>query len=306
MPLFARIVIAVGLLLLIVSFLPELPGIFQNRNLDYFSLGIAFILASFHFYMSAIKWDYALQICGLTHKRTWLLKVIFIGFFFNQCLPSNIGGDVYRVSKTRLPQESLSAPLTAVVIDRAVGLGALLSLGLFAILILLISFRSAVILALLIISGTLALCWLSYKFRRVPMLSKEFFLKRQFILDLINTTGVIRKNRRLLPKIVLWNFAFQAISLVIIYHLFLFFEEPTSLLLAAVYATAAGVAGAIPISINGLGVVESAYILVTTIPAAKTPAAIAVAVSFAYRIISIPHMLVGALLFIFQRPPRSE
>src|SRR5205823_6069219 len=60
------------------------------------------------------------------HVRTrWLLGSFMVASFFNNFLPSNIGGDVIRISDTAKPARSKTLAATVVLMDRGLGLMAL-------------------------------------------------------------------------------------------------------------------------------------------------------------------------------------
>ena len=56
----------------------------------------------------------------LGHRR--LLSSYLVATFFNNFLPSNIGGDVIRIRDTAGPAESRTLAATVVLIDRGIGL----------------------------------------------------------------------------------------------------------------------------------------------------------------------------------------
>jgi hypothetical protein len=57
-------------------------------------------------------------------------KIVFVGLFVNNFMPSNIGGDLYRVFMLKRLQFSLGSAVTPVLLDRLVGLGVLVFAGL--------------------------------------------------------------------------------------------------------------------------------------------------------------------------------
>jgi uncharacterized membrane protein YbhN (UPF0104 family) len=59
-------------------------------------------------------------------RRRWLLGSFLIASFFNNFLPSNIGGDVIRISDTARAARSRTLAATVVLMDRALGLMALI------------------------------------------------------------------------------------------------------------------------------------------------------------------------------------
>jgi uncharacterized membrane protein YbhN (UPF0104 family) len=65
-----------------------------------------------------------------------MLKISYIGAFFNCCLPGTVGGDVIRVWLAKSEQVSLSLSIHSVVIDRIIALAALVLLVLIMLPVL--------------------------------------------------------------------------------------------------------------------------------------------------------------------------
>ncbi len=71
----------------------------------------------------------ALRIHELQFGYGFLSRVLVIAFFLNNFLPTSIGGDAYRVYRTLPPSPPRSSAVSAVLLERVVGLSALLALG---------------------------------------------------------------------------------------------------------------------------------------------------------------------------------
>jgi uncharacterized protein (TIRG00374 family) len=78
---------------------------------------------------SAWRWGLLLHAQHVAISTRRLLGSFLVATFFNNFLPSNIGGDVIRVRDTAGPARSLTLATTIVLIDRGIGL---LGLGLVA------------------------------------------------------------------------------------------------------------------------------------------------------------------------------
>ncbi len=89
------------------------------------ALGIYFLVII----VSAWRWGVLLQAqnAPVAHRR--LISSFLVATFFNNFLPSNIGGDVVRIADTAGPAGSRTLATTIVLIDRGIGL---LGLGLVA------------------------------------------------------------------------------------------------------------------------------------------------------------------------------
>lgn len=77
----------------------------------------------------AAQWSWILRAGGIQAPGREIRRLYFIGLFFNNFLPANIGGDAYKiVDLGRREQRSLGV-LAATVLDRLMGLGALTTLA---------------------------------------------------------------------------------------------------------------------------------------------------------------------------------
>jgi uncharacterized protein (TIRG00374 family) len=72
--------------------------------------------------MSAWRWGVLLEAQGLHFPLRRLTSSFFVATFFNNFLPSNIGGDVIRIADTAPAAGSRTLATTVVLIDRGMGL----------------------------------------------------------------------------------------------------------------------------------------------------------------------------------------
>ena len=72
------------------------------------------------------RWDRLLRAQHIEVEKKKLAESIWVSMFFNNFLPSNIGGDVVRITDTAPEAGSKTLATTVVLVDRALGLTALL------------------------------------------------------------------------------------------------------------------------------------------------------------------------------------
>ena len=72
------------------------------------------------------RWNRLLRAQHIEVERRKLTESIWVSMFFNNFLPSNIGGDVVRIADTAPAAGSKTLATTVVLVDRALGLTALL------------------------------------------------------------------------------------------------------------------------------------------------------------------------------------
>lgn len=76
--------------------------------------------------VQAVRWSAVVRAIGDAYAFGPALKAVFVGLFFNQALPSSIGGDAMRMWRARQDGLPLMAAVNSVLLDRLVALGALL------------------------------------------------------------------------------------------------------------------------------------------------------------------------------------
>ncbi len=101
-----------------------------DLNLSLLLLGILFQLAST--LLAGLRWSRVSQLLGMQQKPIFYLRSYFKGFFFNQGLPTSIGGDAIRVLDVAKLGGRKRDAFRGVFIDRLLGLTGLLLVNLFA------------------------------------------------------------------------------------------------------------------------------------------------------------------------------
>ena len=89
-------------------------------------LAIALALYALMILISAWRWRLLLETQGAPGPMGRLTGSWLVATFFNNFLPSNIGGDVIRIADSVQLTRSRTVAATVVLVDRAIGLGALL------------------------------------------------------------------------------------------------------------------------------------------------------------------------------------
>jgi hypothetical protein len=97
-------------------------------------LALAMALYAAILAISTWRWRVLLEAQGYTAPLSQLSSSYLVATFFNNFLPSNIGGDVIRVRDSSRLTGSTTTSLAVVAIDRILGLGALYTLAVAAYL----------------------------------------------------------------------------------------------------------------------------------------------------------------------------
>ena len=245
--------------------------------------------------ISAWKWQWALRIHHLYYPYPLLARVLVIGFFLNNFLPTQIGGDAYRVYRTLPPAPPKSRAISAVILERVVGFSALLSLGLIGAIALYTSNPLAQAYVLL------AACGVAVAIVVFVFIGPRVLRSRKLAPITDNLRSICAARLEWVPLIAL-SFLFQAQAVFVLYALFNALGAPVSFAQAALIAAAAGIATIIPLSINGLGVVEATIAGTAAAVGVSYEAGLVIAVLM--RLLLLPLTVAAGLLYAFE--PRHQ
>jgi uncharacterized membrane protein YbhN (UPF0104 family) len=129
-----RILVATGALYLVLrgKNLPELAGIMLRVNPWVFLAAIGLFWLGQVFFV--LRWRLLLKVQSVDISLWVGLKLHLLGLFYNNCLPSSIGGDVLRASYVtrHVDKDRQVEAILSVFIDRIIGLFCTLLLAAFA------------------------------------------------------------------------------------------------------------------------------------------------------------------------------
>ena len=117
-----KIIVSVGLLALLFSRVDvgRLWSVARQASLAW--LATALLLYFLMLLVSTWRWSMLLQAQHVRLPYGFLTASYLVATFFNNFLPSNIGGDVIRISDTAKPAKSMTLATTIVLMDRGIGL----------------------------------------------------------------------------------------------------------------------------------------------------------------------------------------
>ena len=252
-----RVLVSGLLIALIVYFIDFGKTLAILRNVRPEVLILPILLLFFQTGISTYKWKMILAIEGAHIGFLFLFKTYLIGQFISLFLPSSIGGDVYRMASIRSRVPGFSLHFSSVIFDRVSGLYGLLLVAAIGSAILLHHEFTYLLLGCVLV-GPLLFALFTH-----PAISGRLRNNR---LRLVQIAGDILASHR---KFVTsgWIFPIMGISLlfhglvVVINFLYAqalgleirFVELAT--IVPLVYIT-----DMIPLSINGIGVRDSAFV----------------------------------------------
>jgi glycosyltransferase 2 family protein len=252
-----KICLSVGLLFYLFTLI-DLDRLLDHlRTVDLRYLLVALLLLLAQIGISSFKWQLILSSDGVRMRLPFLIKTYMIGNFLSLFLPTSFGGDIYRVLAVRGVNRDLAKSTSSVLFDRLSGVLALVSIGIFAYLALPDQPYEPVVMTSYVLGLAAFLLMSSDRAVEIINASKISLVKK--VGKILVSFRNYRRHPRNLALIVLLSFAFQLNIVLVnkVYTMALGLDIPLSMLLViipVIYLTEV-----LPISINGLGVRESAF-----------------------------------------------
>jgi uncharacterized membrane protein YbhN (UPF0104 family) len=224
-------------------------------------VALAFLALLVGLVVNAFRWQLFLRPLGLALAAPALVRLTFVGTFFNAFLPTGFGGDAYKSFRLR-DRAGLAPPLATAVLDRLAGLAGLSILGLAGCAWRLAAGRgdrvilAALILGIGVLAGSAVALWLAPKWSMTGHTSGVSSRLRMF--------GQAFATAGREPQAVRWGtvvgvasaILFVAVNalLALSLHIALPVAVFPAIVLIALLTTV------VPLSINGLGFREAAYV----------------------------------------------
>ncbi len=254
----------------------------QVAEANIFLIVIAALLAFAGIYLSVLKWSLFLKNIGLKISSLKLYSLYCISAFFNNFLPSTIGGDSYRFLYLRAKnKDSTKKIASSIVLERATGFISLFLVNLLLVPVFfheILNNRGLLIIEAIILGGFLALIgmWIGLQYIRL----EETFLKK--IPYFSKGIGFIRSlndvgGREVLVKALLYSMVFAVLTSVARSIVFVAFGRSMSVWYVLFTSTVVQIAGILPISLNSIGVTEGLTVFMYTRVGASPELSLAVA-----------------------------
>lgn len=120
-----KLLLSVGLLVYLLQSV-DLSDVFAHvLEGEHTVFGVAVLIYATVVVLSTVRWKVLLDALGATATFKTLCQSYMVASFFNNFLPSNVGGDVVRVRDAAKAAGSHTASLTVAVLDRVIGFVAL-------------------------------------------------------------------------------------------------------------------------------------------------------------------------------------
>ena len=286
----------------------DLPEVWRSiKAADYRLLIAAFLLHGVGYALGAYRWKDLLQALGYRVPVLFLVNSYLVALFFNNFLPTTLGGDTVRAYDTaRYTQAPLPVALGVVVVDRLLGMLALFlaSVAAFVIGINVFGNDSGIVITLSIMLGAFVAFGL--------LLSRGVAQRLRWVLDLPLIRKVAEKlrafygalvmykqHRAVLARSLVFSILLQ-INVIIHYYLIsLALHQNVSVLYFFLTIPILIVVLLVAPSINGIGYREAGFVLFLGKVGVAASSAISLSlIAFAMTVLL---SLIGGVIFALRR-----
>jgi glycosyltransferase 2 family protein len=269
-----------------------------------FLLTVVFMGMVINVFISAYKWKIILAIHGIVYKFGKLNRYYFTSVFFNNFLPSNIGGDAYRIYRTMQPKVQRAGAVAAVLVERSTGFWALITAGFMGALWHAKSTGMQpewILPALLLLGGGTALPVVLFG---GSGFIGNFISSRYKIPKKIDLLIELYKDYRNHPiktlQIIAISFAFHLFTLSWMFVLAYAVGFPVGLHKLIIGLAISNLAALLPISINGIGLLDGSFIFI--MKELGMPYEGALMMMLLIRALLIPLSCIGGLFYLKDKP----
>jgi uncharacterized protein (TIRG00374 family) len=257
--------------------------------------------------VSAYRWYVLLTPLGIRVPFTKILGLYFVGMFSSLFLPSAIGGDFVRVYYLHKEARSLSGATTTVFLDRDLGLASLLVIATAAAALAGIRFNGvplAPIFGLILVGFAIANLALFYRpsYNLLHKALKLFKLKRadEKVDRLFKSFNSYRGEASVLAVAMALSVVIQIGGVIVnmAAGAGIGLHTDRGIIDYLVFIPAISLISMMPISINGMGWREGAYIVLFTSAGASSSSATMLALL--WLVVLVVTSLPGGLIYAFQ------
>lgn len=298
-----RIIVSISLLgfLLYKSNIAELISILDKVNYPYFGLAVSITIIGLT--ISALKWKILLGLYDhhISYKK--LLNIYWSALFFNNFLPSTIGGDVYRITALSKLSKSRFYSVLTVFLDRFTGAIALTSVAIISLTFTykLLGENANILLAIiafLILAIVLVFCEKAIE-KILPVIK---ILRVANPSDKINnlkeSIGILKRDKILFIKVMLLSLFFQGLAIIVSWIIAMALNFNVPFFYFMIFSPVIMFISMIPVGLSGLGVRETAtVVLYTSVKQLTEPQALLLSLTgyFVILIVSLGGILTYAI-----------
>jgi uncharacterized protein (TIRG00374 family) len=306
-----KIIISILLLAFIASKIDWAQALANLYRANYFLIFFVFLLILFERIQLTYKWNLLIRVRGISVGFWRLFIINSIGAFWGLFLPSSIGSDIAKSYYLIKNNSEKSVSISSVLVDRILGILALLLLCVISILVggsLVSRFNIGFYVSLLL----LIFLFFLYLFQKektsnflqriLPKIKFKLFVEK--IIKLHLSVLEYKKHPKTLLSAFFLTFIVNITRVLIFYVISLAFNIPIPIIYFFIFIPILTVVIMIPISIGGLGVGEGAFITFFSLVGISINDSIVVVLT--NTLANTMFTLIGGLVIFFYNAPAKK
>ena len=288
--------------------LKVLDQVWYENGLIYLSIAAGLFLLSL--LVLSFRWQILVRGYGLNIPTRILFKYYLIGLFFNNFLPTGIGGDVLRIYNLIQSSKDRTVSFASVMTERLLGISSTLLLALFSILLLRDQMSNNLLLFLVLVMITLVVLFFVIAFSKklaapIEKLTLKITLFRlgERIQKFLDAIRFYSDSKIIYVKILFVSLLGQILIIIKAYCLALALGIEVNPIYMFLVVPIAIILSMLP-SINGIGFRDGGYVILL----AKVGVSKAAALSLSFLTLFIPILISisGGILFMLQKKVLRE
>jgi uncharacterized protein (TIRG00374 family) len=292
-----------GALIVVILMRTDLERLWAHIiNMNLYLFILANLLNLLRVFMSGYRWKILLRVKNIEVDMSTLSKIYFVGIFFNMFLPTALGGDAVRVYYLwRLTGEKVEAT-SSVVIERVIGFFALGLICLGAIVLSLDEIRgfkqsgsiallcTVYLISIVMFFNKRIMEWVFCLLRRLPMKRLVEKIERFYM----SLWGFLERKNVVINALII-SLLYQLAWLVGVMLIGIGIGIRIDPMRYFVFLPIVMVATMIPMSINGIGIREAAFVILFGL--AGVPVSSSVLLSFLAFSMAIILGILGGIVY---------
>lgn len=267
-----RITISISLIVYLVGTrIESFSGVIEIlKSSNKFLLLLSLSTHALGTYITAVRWKTLLNTQGVRLSNATLSVTVLIGSFFNNFLPTSIGGDVFRAyDASKKGNISLGSSASVILVERFSGV---VSAATYAIIALFLGFTAighqsiiVPIIIFFVVTLILALLIINPSLFRLGKITRKFRFMRKIadkLSNFYNTLVSFKKYKVVLIEVLAFSFFLQ-FSVILNYWLASMALGINLSLTAFIFIVpVVAVIAMLPISIGGIGLRENSLVII--------------------------------------------
>lgn len=266
---------------------------------DIFLFAVSFLIMAGRNVFAAIRWKLLLASDGLVFPVFTLLRFYFIGYFFNFFLPTVIGGDIargyYLYTRCRKKKETIGT----ILVERLLGITVMAVLAIIATIVGFQVLQDPMVrLVVLIPSFFVVFLFIFFCIINARLLYKLPEWMQNRISRIIRMVEHLRGYKY--PRVMIPAFAYTALlqgtGIVAVYLIGVSVHSHTGFYYYLVFLPVIWIITMIPVSINGLGLREGAFVFLFCSAGMERETAVFISVLYLFQVLLIG--VTGSVFFL--------